>query len=75
MARAPGRGRSRGCSRRSGQFLVKVTVDRDPARHQVTSLDEVHQLLHHWVRKACHQRVRSETGQVAPEPSQNSYPQ
>ena len=36
------------------QFLVEVTGDRDPARHQVTSRDEVNQLPDHWVRKACH---------------------
>ena len=53
MARAPGRGRVETIRR---QFLVELTGDGDPARHQVTSLDEVHQLLDHWVRKACHQR-------------------
>ena len=36
------------------QFLAEITAGRDPARHQVTSLDEVHQLLDSWVRKACH---------------------
>jgi hypothetical protein len=53
VARAPGRGRVETIRR---QFLVELTGDGDPARHQVTSLDEVHQLLDHWVRKACHQR-------------------
>jgi hypothetical protein len=48
------------------QFLAEITGDRDPARHQVSSLDESTRLLHHWVRKACHQRVHSETGQGGP---------
>ena len=48
------------------QFLVEITAGRDPARHQVTSLDEVDQLLDSWVRKACHQRVHYETGQGRP---------
>ena len=34
------------------QFLVEVTGDGNPARHHVTSLDEVNQLLDHWVHKA-----------------------
>ena len=46
------------------QFLVEVTGDGDPARHHVTSLDEVNQLLDHRVHKACHQQVHSETGQT-----------
>ena len=37
-------------------FVVEVIGDGDPARHQVTSRDEVNQLLDHRVRKACHQR-------------------
>jgi hypothetical protein len=48
------------------QFLAEVTAGRDPARHQVTSLDEVNQLLDSRVRKACHQRVHSETAQGRP---------
>jgi hypothetical protein len=48
------------------QFLAEITGDRDQGRHQVTSLDEVNQLLYSWVRKACHQRVHSETGQGRP---------
>jgi hypothetical protein len=43
---------------------AEVTEDGDPARHQVTSLDELNQLLDHSVRKACHQQVHSETGQT-----------
>jgi hypothetical protein len=46
------------------QFLVEVTGDGDPARHHVTSLDAVNQLLDHWAHKACHQQVHSETGQT-----------
>ena len=45
------------------QFLVEVTGDGNPGRHHVTSLAEVNQLLDHWVHKACHQQVHSETGQ------------
>jgi len=43
---------------------AEVTGDGDPARHQVTSLDKLNQLLDHWVRKAGHQQVHSETGQT-----------
>ena len=47
------------------QFLVEVTGDKqDPARHPVTSLDELSDLLDHWVRGVYHQRVHSETGQA-----------
>jgi hypothetical protein len=46
------------------QFLVEVTGDGDPARHHVTSLDAVNQLLDHWVHKACHQQVHSQAGQT-----------
>jgi hypothetical protein len=47
------------------QFLAEVTGDGDPARHHVTSLDEVNQLLDHWVHTAC-QQVHSETGADSP---------
>ena len=57
------------------QFLAEVTAGRDPARRQVTSLDEVDQLLDSWVRKACHQRVHSETGQGRPRTLTNSNSQ
>jgi putative transposase len=40
-----------------------VTGAADPARHQVASLDELNDLLDHWVRQVYHQRVHSETGQ------------
>ncbi len=47
------------------QFLVEVTGDKDdPARHPVTSLDELNELLDHWVRVVYHQRVHGETGQA-----------
>lgn len=45
------------------QFLVEVTAADDPARHPVTSLEELNDLLDHWVREVYHQRVHSETGQ------------
>jgi putative transposase len=46
------------------QFLVEVTGDeKHPARHPVTSLDELNELLGHWVREVYHARVHSETGQ------------
>jgi putative transposase len=63
-APAPGRGKvERRFETIRRQFLVEVTGDGDPARHHVTSLDEVNQLLDHWVHKACHQQ-HSETGQT-----------
>ena len=46
------------------QFMVEVTGDKaDPARHPVTGLDELNELLGHWVREVYHQRSHSETGQ------------
>jgi putative transposase len=46
------------------QFLVEVTAGADdPARHPVASLEELNDLLDHWVREVYHQRVRSETGE------------
>jgi putative transposase len=46
------------------QFQVEVTGQGgDPARHQVTSLPELNDLLDHWVRRVYHQRVHTETGQ------------
>ena len=45
------------------QFLVEVTGDKaDPARHPVASLDELNDLLDHWIREVYHQRAHSETG-------------
>ncbi len=45
------------------QFLVEVTASADdPARHPVTSLEELNDLLDHWVREVYHQRVHTETG-------------
>jgi putative transposase len=47
------------------QFLVEVTGDAgDPARHHAASLDQLNDLLDHWVREIYHQRVHSETGQA-----------
>ncbi|MGH3122807.1 MAG: DDE-type integrase/transposase/recombinase [Streptosporangiaceae bacterium] len=46
------------------QFGVEVTGDGDdPARHRVASLEELNDLLDHWVREVYHQRVHSETGE------------
>ena len=46
------------------QFLVEVTGDKtDLARHPVAGLDELNDLLDHWVREVYHRRVHSETGQ------------
>jgi putative transposase len=46
------------------QFLVEVTGSAgDPARHPVTSLDELNELLDHWVAGVYHARAHSETGQ------------
>jgi putative transposase len=46
------------------QFLVEVTgVKDDPARHPVTSLDELSDLLGYWVRTVYHQRIHSGTGE------------
>lgn len=47
------------------QFLVEVTGDEQhPARHPVSSLEELNDLLDHWVRAVYHARVHSETGQT-----------
>jgi putative transposase len=35
----------------------------DPARHPVADLDELNDLLDHWVREVYHHRVHSETGE------------
>ncbi len=46
------------------QFLVEVTSSTDDrARHPVASLEELNDLLDHWVREVYHQRAHSETGQ------------
>jgi putative transposase len=46
------------------QFLVEITGDEtDPARHPVADLDELNDLLDHWVREVYHQRVHAETGE------------
>jgi putative transposase len=47
------------------QFLVEVTAGADdPARHPVASLDELNDLLDHWVREVYHRRAHSETGET-----------
>jgi len=46
------------------QFLVEVTGDHaHPARHPVSSLEELNDLLDRWVRTVYHARVHSGTGQ------------
>lgn len=66
----PGRPAGRGKIERAfetiqQQFLVEVTGDKpDPARHPVTGLAELNDLLDHWVREVYHQRVHTETGQA-----------
>jgi putative transposase len=48
-----------------GQFMVEVTGDEHrPARHQVSSLDELNDLLDRWARTVCHARVHTETGET-----------
>ena len=47
------------------QFMVEVTGDeRHPARHPVSSLEELNGLLDAWVRTVYHARVHSETGET-----------
>ncbi|HLY84878.1 MAG TPA: DDE-type integrase/transposase/recombinase, partial [Acidimicrobiales bacterium] len=47
------------------QFMVEVTGDeRRPARHPVSSLDELNRLLEAWVRTVYHARPHSGTGQA-----------
>jgi putative transposase len=47
------------------QFMVEVTGDeRLPARHPVSSLEELNRLLEAWVRTVYHARVHSETGEA-----------
>ncbi len=47
------------------QFLAGVTAGTDDlARHPVASLDELNDLLDHWVRGVYHQRSHTETGQA-----------
>jgi len=41
---------------------VEVTAGDDPARHPVASLEELNDLLDHWIREVYHQRAHSETG-------------
>ena len=65
----PGRPMGRGKVERAfetiqRQFLVEVDAGGgDPARHPVAGLEELNDLLDHWVRQVYHQRAHSETGQ------------
>jgi putative transposase len=87
----PGRPMGRGKAERvigtiQQQFMVGVTGDdRHPARHPVSSLEELNGLPEARVRTVCHARVHSETGQtpqaryaaagppVLPEPARLRY--
>jgi putative transposase len=66
----PGRPMGRGKAERvietiQQQFMVEVTGDeRHPARHPVSSLEELNGLLDAWVRTVYHARVHSETGET-----------
>lgn len=65
---APGRPMGRGKIEKAfqtiqQQFQVEVTGGDDPARHPVAGLEELNDLLDHWVRQVYHQRAHSETGQ------------
>ncbi|WP_223840170.1 Mu transposase C-terminal domain-containing protein [Saccharopolyspora pogona] len=46
------------------QFLVEITGDDEPGRHQVTDLLELNRLFTAWVETVYHRRVHSETGQA-----------
>jgi putative transposase len=67
---APGRPQGRGKIERvvetiQQQFMVEVTGDENrPARHQVSSLEELNDLLDRWVRTVYHARVHTETGET-----------
>jgi putative transposase len=66
----PGRPQGRGKVERvietiQQQFMVEVAGDeRHPARHPVSSLDELNRLLEAWVRTVYHARAHSETGET-----------
>jgi putative transposase len=65
----PGRPMGRGKVERAfetiqQQFLVEVDAGGgDPARHRAAGLEELNDLLEHWVRGVYHQRAHTETGQ------------
>jgi putative transposase len=67
---APGRPMGRGKIERvfetiQQQFMVEVTGDdAHPARHPVSSLEELNDLLDRWVRAVYHARAHSETGET-----------
>ena len=47
------------------QFMVEVTGDeRQPARHPVTDLEQLNELLRSWLRTVYHARPHSETGEA-----------
>jgi len=66
----PGRPQGRGKIERvfetiQQQFLIEITGDeRHPARHPVSSLEELNDLLDRWIRAVYHARAHSETGQA-----------
>jgi hypothetical protein len=64
-APAPGRGKvERMVKTIRRRFLVEVTGDGDPARHHVTSLDEINQLLDHWCTRPATSRCTPRPGQT-----------
>lgn len=65
----PGRPEGRGKIERffktvRDQFLVEITGDNEPGRHQVADLLELNRLFTAWVETVYHRRVHSETGQT-----------
>lgn len=64
----PGRPQGRGKIERyfrsvRDQFLVEITGEHEPGRHQVTDLLELNRLFAAWVETVYHRTVHSETGQ------------
>lgn len=46
------------------QFLVEITGEEEPGRHQVADLLELNRLFTAWVETEYHRRAHSETGQA-----------
>lgn len=64
----PGRPQGRGKIERffrsvRDQFLVEITDENEPGRHQVTDLLELNRMFAAWVETDYHRAVHSETGQ------------